>query len=181
MQPAIIQAYRGQMCWPQENSWGTTSWLHVTFLYPRKMKATCSWNFTQQQTASTSRWPGGTFCALHADNTQRSDFELFLLSFLSVHCAELGINLDHIWQKALTVLNPFKPADGSIMNETDLTGPVVFCIALGVTLMMVGYKHDAAANLNVYDRYERRYSAFSAVLCTVNRCVYSFILTCLGR
>ena len=34
--------------------------------------------------------------------------------------AELGINFDHIWQKTLTVLNPMKPADGSIMNETDL-------------------------------------------------------------
>ncbi|KAM9842029.1 protein YIPF7-like [Aulostomus maculatus] len=51
---------------------------------------------------------------------------------------ELGINFDHIWQKTLTVLNPFKPADGSIMNETDLTGPILFCVALGVTLMMAG-------------------------------------------
>ncbi|XP_044230646.1 protein YIPF7-like isoform X2 [Thunnus albacares] len=31
-----------------------------------------------------------------------------------------------------------RPADGSIMNETDLTGPILFCIALGVTLMMAG-------------------------------------------
>lgn len=54
---------------------------------------------------------------------------------------ELGINLDHIWQKALTVLNPCKPADGSIMNETDLTGPIIFCVALGVTLMMAGKVH----------------------------------------
>ncbi|XP_034097170.1 protein YIPF7 [Gymnodraco acuticeps] len=54
---------------------------------------------------------------------------------------ELGINFDHIWQKTLTVLNPFKPADGSIMNETDLTGPVLFCVALGVTLMMAGKAH----------------------------------------
>lgn len=37
-----------------------------------------------------------------------------------------------------------KPADGSIMNETDLTGPVVFCLALGATLLLVGY----AKNLN---------------------------------
>ncbi|XP_059208909.1 protein YIPF7-like isoform X2 [Centropristis striata] len=54
---------------------------------------------------------------------------------------ELGINFDHIWQKTLTVLNPFKPADGSIMNETDLTGPILFCVALGVTLMMAGKVH----------------------------------------
>ncbi|XP_076013160.1 protein YIPF7-like [Genypterus blacodes] len=51
---------------------------------------------------------------------------------------ELGINLDHIWQKTLTVLNPLKAADGSIMRETDLTGPVLFCLALGLTLMMAG-------------------------------------------
>ncbi|XP_040916489.1 protein YIPF7 [Toxotes jaculatrix] len=54
---------------------------------------------------------------------------------------ELGISFDHIWQKTLTVLNPFKPADGSIMNETDLTGPIVFCITLGVCLMMAGKAH----------------------------------------
>ncbi|KAL7890144.1 hypothetical protein AOLI_G00024020 [Acnodon oligacanthus] len=54
---------------------------------------------------------------------------------------ELGINFDHIWQKTLTVLNPLKPADGSIMNETDLTGPVIFCIAMGITLLMAGKAH----------------------------------------
>ncbi|XP_054021224.1 protein YIPF7 isoform X2 [Dryobates pubescens] len=54
---------------------------------------------------------------------------------------ELGINFEHIWQKTLTVLNPLKPADGSIMNETDLTGPVVFCLALGATLLMAGKVH----------------------------------------
>ncbi|XP_062991429.1 protein YIPF7 [Elgaria multicarinata webbii] len=54
---------------------------------------------------------------------------------------ELGINFDHIWQKTLTVLNPAKPADGSIMNETDLTGPMVFCLALGATLLLAGKVH----------------------------------------
>lgn len=33
-----------------------------------------------------------------------------------------------------------KPADGSIMNETDLTGPILFCVALGATLLMVAYQ-----------------------------------------
>ncbi|XP_051822481.1 protein YIPF7 [Antechinus flavipes] len=51
---------------------------------------------------------------------------------------ELGINFDHIWQKTLTVLNPLKPADGSIMTETDLAGPMLFCIALGATLLLAG-------------------------------------------
>ncbi|XP_003639503.1 protein YIPF7 isoform X2 [Canis lupus baileyi] len=51
---------------------------------------------------------------------------------------ELGINFNHIWQKTLTVLNPLKPADGSIMNETDLTGPILFCVTLGATLLLAG-------------------------------------------
>ncbi|CAJ0921848.1 unnamed protein product [Ranitomeya imitator] len=51
---------------------------------------------------------------------------------------ELGINFDHIWQKTLTVLHPLKVADGSIMNETDLTGPMVFCLAFGATLLLAG-------------------------------------------
>jgi len=50
---------------------------------------------------------------------------------------ELGINFDHIWQKTLTVLHPMKLADGSIMNETDLAGPMVFCLAFGATLLLV--------------------------------------------
>nr|BAC04887.1 unnamed protein product [Homo sapiens] len=50
---------------------------------------------------------------------------------------ELGIHFDHIWQKTLTVLNPMEPVDGSIMNETDLTGPILFCVALGATLLLV--------------------------------------------
>ncbi|XP_008933938.1 PREDICTED: protein YIPF5 isoform X2 [Merops nubicus] len=51
---------------------------------------------------------------------------------------ELGINFDHIWQKTLTVLHPLKEADGSIMNETDLAGPMVFCLAFGATLLLAG-------------------------------------------
>lgn len=55
--------------------------------------------------------------------------------------AELGINFDHIWQKTLTVLHPLKVADGSIMNETDLAGPMVFCLAFGATLLLVRRCH----------------------------------------
>ncbi|XP_039398292.1 protein YIPF7 isoform X4 [Mauremys reevesii] len=60
---------------------------------------------------------------------------------------ELGINFDHIWQKTLTVLNPIKPADGSIMNETDLTGPMVFCLALGATLLLKASSKKCAFHL----------------------------------
>lgn len=51
---------------------------------------------------------------------------------------ELGINFDHIYQKTLAVLNPFTVTDKSVVNETDLTGPLCFCLALGATLLLGG-------------------------------------------
>jgi len=51
---------------------------------------------------------------------------------------ELGINFDHIYQKTFAVLNPFRKTDSSIIKETDLTGPLCFCLALGATLLLGG-------------------------------------------
>ncbi|KAM9708843.1 protein YIPF7-like isoform 3-T4 [Menidia menidia] len=51
---------------------------------------------------------------------------------------ELGVDFDHVWQKTLTVLNPLRPADAAIMNEADMAGPLLFCVALALTLMMAG-------------------------------------------
>lgn len=66
----------------------------------------------------------------------------------SMFCSlsELGINFDHIWQKTLTVLHPLKVADGTIMNETDLAGPMVFCLAFGATLLLVRHCQGAAGH-----------------------------------
>lgn len=54
---------------------------------------------------------------------------------------ELGINFDHISKKTLAVLNPFTNTDPSIVNETDLAGPLCFCLALGGTLLLGGKVH----------------------------------------
>ncbi|XP_022328200.1 protein YIPF5-like [Crassostrea virginica] len=51
---------------------------------------------------------------------------------------ELGINFDHITQKTLAVLNPFKAAEHDMMQDTDLAGPLVFCLAFGGSLMLCG-------------------------------------------
>ncbi|XP_039264897.1 protein YIPF5-like [Styela clava] len=51
---------------------------------------------------------------------------------------ELGINFDHITKKTFAVLNPFANTDPSIVNETDLAGPLCFCLALGGTLLLGG-------------------------------------------
>ncbi|KAJ8298154.1 hypothetical protein KUTeg_024685 [Tegillarca granosa] len=54
---------------------------------------------------------------------------------------ELGINFDHITQKTMAVLNPFKQTDHTIMQDTDLAGPLVFCLAFGGSLMLSGKLH----------------------------------------
>lgn len=51
---------------------------------------------------------------------------------------ELGINFDHITQKTLTVLNPLKEASQEVMQDTDLAGPLVFCLAFGGSLLLSG-------------------------------------------
>merc|ERR1712066_882083 len=54
---------------------------------------------------------------------------------------ELGINFDHILQKTKLVLNPLRSIDSQIVNETDLTGPLIFAFALATTLLFSGKVH----------------------------------------
>ncbi|KAF4527666.1 hypothetical protein B566_EDAN010891 [Ephemera danica] len=54
---------------------------------------------------------------------------------------ELGINPDHIMQKTLSVLNPFRETDASILQDTDMAGPLVFCLAFGAFLLLSGKVH----------------------------------------
>ena len=54
---------------------------------------------------------------------------------------ELGINFDHIKQKTLAVLNPLQSPDVTIMQDTDLAGPLVFCLAFGGSLLLAGKVH----------------------------------------
>ncbi|KAK3737017.1 hypothetical protein QZH41_018405 [Actinostola sp. cb2023] len=54
---------------------------------------------------------------------------------------ELGINFEHIWQKTLSVVNPLQQTDANIMDDTDLAGPLVFCLAFGGFLLLSGKVH----------------------------------------
>uniref|UniRef100_A0A023F877 Protein YIPF n=2 Tax=Triatoma infestans TaxID=30076 RepID=A0A023F877_TRIIF len=54
---------------------------------------------------------------------------------------ELGINPDHIFQKTMAVLNPFRSTDMTILQDTDLAGPLVFCLAFGALLLLSGKVH----------------------------------------
>lgn len=51
---------------------------------------------------------------------------------------ELGINPNHIFQKTLAVLNPMHCVDQQILQDTDMAGPLVFCLALGGFLLLSG-------------------------------------------
>ena len=45
--------------------------------------------------------------------------------------------MTHCLFQTLAVLNPLKQTDHSIMQDTDLAGPLVFCLAFGGSLMLV--------------------------------------------
>ncbi|XP_052851669.1 protein YIPF5 homolog [Drosophila gunungcola] len=51
---------------------------------------------------------------------------------------ELGINPNHIFQKTLAVLNPLRGTDQQILQDTDMAGPLVFCLTLGGFLLLSG-------------------------------------------
>jgi hypothetical protein len=54
---------------------------------------------------------------------------------------ELGIDFQLIKQKTLSVLNPMRETDLSIINDTDLAGPLIFCLLFGVVLLLSGKVH----------------------------------------
>lgn len=54
---------------------------------------------------------------------------------------ELGINAEHITQKTLAVLNPFRQTRADVAGDSDLAGPLVFCLAFGSLLLLVGKVH----------------------------------------
>lgn len=59
---------------------------------------------------------------------------------------ELGINFLHIRDKTLAVLNIARPVSSNLMDDTDLAGPLVFCLLFGSFLLMVGAGAEADLN-----------------------------------
>lgn len=54
---------------------------------------------------------------------------------------ELGINFSHIKEKTLAVLNPRGTITQDIMNDSDLAGPLIFCLIFGTFLLLAGKVH----------------------------------------
>lgn len=63
--------------------------------------------------------------------------------------SELDINLGHVLDKSLAVLNPlhkFSPnhaKDAHMMDDTDLAGPLLFCFVFGMLLLVVSCRCGA--------------------------------------
>ncbi|CAM9184898.1 unnamed protein product [Discosporangium mesarthrocarpum] len=70
---------------------------------------------------------------------------------------ELEINFEHIWSKTLAVILPTKSIDISYLDDTDLAGPLVFCLCLGVCLLFMG---------KVYFGYIYGFGAFGCLATT---------------
>ncbi|ORX88414.1 Yip1-domain-containing protein [Basidiobolus meristosporus CBS 931.73] len=51
---------------------------------------------------------------------------------------ELGFNFTQIKDKTVVALNPFKTVDRNIMADPDLAGPLLFCFAFGIFLLLAG-------------------------------------------
>ncbi|KAF4122208.1 protein YIPF5/7 [Geosmithia morbida] len=54
---------------------------------------------------------------------------------------ELGVNFAHIQAKTLAVLNPFRPIDRHIMDDSDMAGPCLFFLLFGFFLLFSGQVH----------------------------------------
>lgn len=51
--------------------------------------------------------------------------------------SELGINVDHIWRKTKAVLMPTQTLPHDILEDRDFAGPLVICMLLGFSLLLV--------------------------------------------
>ncbi|KAK3768640.1 hypothetical protein RRG08_065934 [Elysia crispata] len=70
----------------------------------------------------------------------------YVTPFGSQHDASLSMIIflgrDHAMAlETMAVLNPLKSADHTIMQDTDLAGPLVFCMAFGGSLLLSGKLH----------------------------------------
>ena len=54
---------------------------------------------------------------------------------------ELGIDFGHIREKTLAVLNPWRRPSSHLVDDADLAGPLLYCLALGTALLASGRMH----------------------------------------
>ena len=60
-----------------------------------------------------------------------------LEGIIQVYIIELGIDFSHIFKKILVVVNPRKNIGQELVNDADLTGPIIFCFTIALLLLLV--------------------------------------------
>ena len=63
---------------------------------------------------------------------------------------ELGIRPQTIVSKTMAVLRPRRKIDPSVMDDADLAGPLVFCLALGSCLLLAGKVHFGFVHMHAH-------------------------------
>eukprot|EP00027_Filamoeba_sp_ATCC50430_P010650 CAMPEP_0168562000 /NCGR_PEP_ID=MMETSP0413-20121227/11892_1 /TAXON_ID=136452 /ORGANISM="Filamoeba nolandi, Strain NC-AS-23-1" /LENGTH=210 /DNA_ID=CAMNT_0008593403 /DNA_START=61 /DNA_END=689 /DNA_ORIENTATION=+ len=104
-------------------------------------------DFFPTEYSATTDVPTGTFPGYAAPNTYNASSNM---GFGSVNeyedepplWEELGLDPDFIKRKAIALLIPGKNAqvDESLLNDGDLGGPFIFCVLLGLALLLQGGK-----------------------------------------
>lgn len=64
------------------------------------------------------------------------DFQLIKQKVISLPPSLLPVYMC-LFVQTLSVLNPLQLTDESIVNDTDLAGPLIFCLLFGVVLLLV--------------------------------------------
>ena len=50
---------------------------------------------------------------------------------------ELGVSFSHIYSKVVAVLMLNRPISADVLRDADLAGPIVFCVLLGLCMLLV--------------------------------------------
>lgn len=103
--------------------------------YPNGNFMPSSFNISPQENHNQFYCPNEYISSKGRSNQNDSEFDEPPL------LEELGINFDHIFKKTKSVLNPFTTPDSSILDDTDLAGPFVFCLAFASSLLLLGKIH----------------------------------------
>ncbi|CAF1267554.1 unnamed protein product [Adineta steineri] len=130
------------------------SWNSADFFNPSTYNGPTSYELQQQQ----QQYPNGNFIPspyefkpqinISSHNNyfyQPNEYIASTVDEIENHepplLEELGINFEHIFKKTKLVLNPFTTPDLSILDDVDLAGPLVFCLAFACSLLLLGKIH----------------------------------------
>ena len=92
---------------------------------------------------------------------------------------ELGINFDHIYLKTQAVIYPNRTLEAKVVEDSDMAGPLVFCLILGSLMMLQGkvnfgyiYGFSIFSCLGVY--------AITNLMCSTSEIDVWFVCSVLG-